>query len=146
MLPCSSSFSNPQARWLRWLRLWWPTTFRDRWGASSQYIQRKKGLFICNLKITYFRGKRKWACKNRMLHCTTHFSANPGEKWAEVENSFGIERVHFLTGVLVAQMVRNLPAMQGTRVWSPGQGDPLEKEMATDFQYSRLENSMDRGA
>ena len=32
---------------------------------------------------------------------------------------------------LVAQMVRNLPAMQETRVWSLGWEDPLEKEMAT---------------
>ena len=32
---------------------------------------------------------------------------------------------------LVAQMVKNLPAMQGTRVWSLGQEDPLEKGMAT---------------
>ena len=32
---------------------------------------------------------------------------------------------------LVAQMVKNLPAMQETRVQSLGQEDPLEKEMAT---------------
>ena len=32
---------------------------------------------------------------------------------------------------LVAQMVKNLPAMQETRVQFLGQEDPLEKEMAT---------------
>ena len=32
---------------------------------------------------------------------------------------------------LVAQTVKRLPAMQETQVWSPGQEDPLEKEMAT---------------
>ena len=31
----------------------------------------------------------------------------------------------------MAQMVKNLPAMQETRVQSLGQEDPLEKEMAT---------------
>ena len=31
----------------------------------------------------------------------------------------------------VAQMVKNLPAMQETQVWSLGQEDPLEKGMAT---------------
>ena len=36
-----------------------------------------------------------------------------------------------LQAFLVAQMVKNLPAMQETWVWSPGQEDPLEKEMAT---------------
>ena len=32
----------------------------------------------------------------------------------------------------MAQMVKRLPAMQETRVWSLSQKDPLEKEMATD--------------
>ena len=32
---------------------------------------------------------------------------------------------------LVAQMVRNLPAVQEIYTWSPGQEDPLEKRMAT---------------
>ena len=31
----------------------------------------------------------------------------------------------------MAQMVKNLPAMQNTRVWSLGWEDPLEKGMAT---------------
>ena len=34
-------------------------------------------------------------------------------------------------GFLVAQMVKNLPAMQETRVRSLGQEEPLEKEIAT---------------
>ena len=32
---------------------------------------------------------------------------------------------------LVAQMVKNMSAMQETLVWSLDQEDPLEKEMAT---------------
>ena len=31
----------------------------------------------------------------------------------------------------VAQSVKNLPALQETQVWSPGQVDPLEKGMAS---------------
>ena len=46
--------------------------------------------------------------------------------------------------ILVAQMVKNLLAMQETWVWSLGQKDSLEKWMAT--QYSCLENFMDKGA
>ena len=38
--------------------------------------------------------------------------------------------IHHLAS-LVAQMVKNLPAMQGTQVRSPGQEDLLEKGMAT---------------
>ena len=45
---------------------------------------------------------------------------------------------------LVAQTVKNLPAMQETQVQSLGQEDPLEERMAT-HQYSCPENSMDRG-
>ena len=33
--------------------------------------------------------------------------------------------------ILVLQRVKHLPIMQETRVWSLGQEDPLEKEMAT---------------
>ena len=36
-----------------------------------------------------------------------------------------------LEGFLVAQMMKNLPAMQETQAWSVGWEDPLEKEMAT---------------
>ena len=49
-----------------------------------------------------------------------------------------------MSASLVAQMVKNLPAMQETWVQFLGQEEPLEKEMA--IQYSSLENSMNRGA
>ena len=37
----------------------------------------------------------------------------------------------YIGASLVAQMVKNLPAVQETQVWSLGQEDPLEKGMAT---------------
>ena len=52
-------------------------------------------------------------------------------------------------------MVKNLPAVQESWVQSLGLEGPLEKEMAkkkkkegngNPFQYSSLENSLDRGA
>ena len=36
---------------------------------------------------------------------------------------------------LMVQMVKNLPAMQETRVWSLGQEDALEKEMASTLVF-----------
>ena len=42
-------------------------------------------------------------------------------------------------------VVKYPPAMQDTCVWSLGQEDPLEKEMATPLQYSCLRNPMGRG-
>ena len=47
---------------------------------------------------------------------------------------------------LVAQAVKNPPAMQETWVPSLGREHPLEEGMGYAVQYSCLENSMDRGA
>ena len=46
---------------------------------------------------------------------------------------------------LVAQMVKNTPAMQETWVRSLGWEDPLEEGHGNPLQYSCLENPMDRG-
>ena len=45
----------------------------------------------------------------------------------------------------VAQMVKNLPVMQETRVWSLGQKDPPGEGNGNPLQYSFLENPMARG-
>ena len=45
---------------------------------------------------------------------------------------------------LVAQTVKNLPAMQGTQVQSLGWEDPLGEGNGYPLQYSCLENPMDR--
>ena len=42
----------------------------------------------------------------------------------------GYLSVVFLSALLVAQLVKNLPAMWGTQVQSLGWENPLEKEMA----------------
>ena len=50
---------------------------------------------------------------------------------------------------LVAQLVKNLPAMQETqetRVWSMGWEDPLEESMVTHSSILAGKNPMDRGA
>ena len=47
---------------------------------------------------------------------------------------------------LVAQTVKNLPAMQKTQVQSLGWEDPLGEGNDFPLQYSFLGNSMNRGA
>jgi len=47
---------------------------------------------------------------------------------------------------LVAQVVKNLPAMQETQVQSLGQEDSPGEGNGYPLQYSCLENPMDRGA
>ena len=51
----------------------------------------------------------------------------------------------FCQASLVAQTVKNPPAMQETRIRSLGLEDPLEKGNGYPLQYSCLENPMDRG-
>ena len=47
---------------------------------------------------------------------------------------------------IVAQMVKNLPAMQETWDWSLGQEDPLEEGMVTHSSILAWRIPMDRGA
>ena len=47
---------------------------------------------------------------------------------------------------LIAQLVKNLPAMQEIQVQTLGREDPREKEMANPLQYSCLEKPTGRGA
>ena len=47
---------------------------------------------------------------------------------------------------MVAQMAKNLPAMQETWVQSLGWEDPLEKQMAIHSGILAWKNPMDRGA
>ena len=51
-----------------------------------------------------------------------------------------------MTVPLVAQIAKNLPAMQKIWIQSQGQEDPLEKENGYPLQYSCLENPRDGGA
>ena len=47
---------------------------------------------------------------------------------------------------LIAQLVKNLTAMQETQVRFLGWEDSVEKEINNPLQYSCLENPVDRGA
>ena len=49
----------------------------------------------------------------------------------ESENIYVCVCIHIYSGVVIAQSIKNLPAMQETRVRFLGQEDLLEKEMAT---------------
>ena len=55
-----------------------------------------------------------------------------GNRWNNLYEHFHIKSSKLKLGAsLVAQLVKNLPAMQKTLVQSPGQEDPLEKGTAT---------------
>ena len=52
----------------------------------------------------------------------------------------------YMRGSLIAQLVKNLPAVQETLVQSLGWEDPLEKGMATRSRILAWRIPMDRGA
>ena len=61
--------------------------------------------------------------------------------------AFSLFHFHFWAS-LVVQLLKNLPTLWETWVWSLGWEDSLEEGKATHYplQYSGLENFMDRGA
>ena len=63
-----------------------------------------------------------------------------------LETNSSAPDVFFSKASLVAQGVKNLPAMQETWVWFLGREDPLEKEMATHSSIFAWRIPMDRGA
>ena len=60
------------------------------------------------------------------------FKEWPYTLWVRQTSRLFHYRVTCYRTSLVAQMVKNLPSMQETRVWSLGWEDPLEKNMAND--------------
>ena len=70
----------------------------------------------------------------------------PCAQEAHVSGGLRVGRTMWAHSRCLLTPVKNLPAMQETWVQSPGQEDTLEKEMATQLQYSYLKNSTVRGA
>ena len=65
-------------------------------------------------------------------HCHFHFSFSYKVTFAfTADQSIIWGKAFNIAGFPGGVVVKNLPAMQDTRVWSLGQEDPLEEEMAT---------------
>ena len=101
-------------------------------------------LEMCCLWLDYARGKPT------DLFSSAHHGSVGSQRW--VMSVSVIVPVGFYgkknlpSTFLVAQMVKNLPAMRETWVWSLGQEDPLEEGMATHSSILAWDNPMDRGA
>ena len=78
--------------------------------------------------------------KRKLIRPLPDVSTNIGDIW-KINGLFTL----FLRSSLIAQMVKNSPAMQRTQAWSESGRSPGEVDGYL-FWYSRLENSMDRGA
>ena len=92
--------------------------------------------------------KWKWFKKDTILNWRSREQDLPTgikyKKWDFNERPFN-KYPQWSMAFLVAQMVKNLPAMQQTWVWSLGQEDSWKRE-CYPLQYCCLENSMDREA
>ena len=70
--------------------------------------------------------------QSQKLQTGSSNSISLGKRFVWVlQGCFLLDGVYGLWGSLVAQSVKNLPAMQETQVQFLGGKDPLEKEMAT---------------
>ena len=89
----------------------------------------------CNKVCTYWDFPKEqwriesWRHENHWGWCMSSWSKWYGLTKLVAERIMGREEIQELFPV--AQMVKNLPAMQETRVWSPGWENPLEKKLAT---------------
>ena len=88
-------------------------------------------------KITLFQRRLFWPCPCFMVKL----------KWGTEDSSWlFLGPICLLGASLVAQMVKNLPAMPETWVQSLGWEDPLKKGMATHSSILACRIPMDRGA
>ena len=83
----------------------------------------KLALYLLDLTLVIFYSFSALIIYSRLKYCISY--SRPLIRWL-------FQMYWFLLMVFgVAQMVKRLPAMLETRVWSLGWEDPLEKEMAT---------------
>ena len=108
--------------------------------AWSEYLRNSAclaGFFSAGFLRTFkmlFGGweflKGKWTL-SQMYLMVEHPRPHPGIVISLMGAALG-EHLGKHRSTLVAHMIKNPPTMQGTRVWSLGPEDPLEKEMQTN--------------
>ena len=99
----------------------------------------------CPQKVISIYSLTKSVCL-LLLPCVllTEKSINPCIKSVFLFSQLFISMVNWTS--LMAQTVKNPPAMWEASVWSLGWEDCLEEDIGYPFQYSYLEIPMDRGA
>ena len=88
--------------------------------------------------IHYFQAEKSWSTSSYSICRKKHFKCYMKTMWIFWFSAYWTPIVYTVQyvfiedlGFLVAQMVKNLPAMWETWVLSLGREDPLEREMAT---------------
>ena len=138
-----------------------PSSELAHWHSHLQYTAQSNSqlqwdvkytlLLLCETSKSKGKGwdyRKRWRVRNKYDICHSLQSKKLGTNYFRHEalgpylniSQKGIYRYFWVS--VVAQTIKNLPAMQETQVRSLGQEDPQEYPL----QYSCLENSMDRGA
>ena len=110
------------------------------------YLQLRHIVGTCEQEISFQTWARRWGMHPGLSHRECRwdiFGKENGERRAVQESYWSVLR--FTGTSLVAQAVKNLPAVQETWIGSLGQED-TEIGNGCPRQYFCLENSMDRGA
>ena len=113
-------------------------TVKERWHKTTvrnhhihQLAGPKQKSSLAQSVVNHHNPGGLWCTKPPELLCT----AAKNIKWYHFEKKFGsFLHLHFdleSGASLVAQMVKNLPAIQETWVWSLGRENTLKEEMAT---------------
>ena len=118
--------------------------WRSKWQPTPVFLlgesQGRGSLVGCHLWQSQTR--LKWLAAAVYFCSTLSFELNQ-----TVSNPTCIVFMTMFVAFLMSEMVRNLPAMQETWVWSLGWEDTLGKGgNGYPLQYSCLENSMNRGS
>ena len=99
---------------------------KKKFSKSTEAIDSQHGdLFITQ---HFFPGE--WL-KRPLLWSSARISPRPLVHWQKLGQRLSFVWAHHLVASQVAQMVKNLPAMPESWVWSLGQDDPLSKGLAT---------------
>ena len=142
IFPSIRVFSNESALHIRWPEYW---SLSCSISPPSEYsgliFFRMDWLDLHAVQETLKSLPRYHSLKASILQCSTFFTVQLSHPYMTNGKTIALTRWIFVGQVmslpfnmlsfLVAQRLKHLPGMQETRVWSLGEEDPLEKEMAT---------------
>ena len=123
--------------WIVVISEWWKYEyfyFLLKYCDNPNYLRKDMAPKMGSFRVFPSMSVGGWKCRTATRGL--FFQSLEGEEWGHIE----------IRASLVAQMVKNPPAMQKTWILSLGWEDPLEEGMATHSSILARRIPMDRGA
>ena len=114
------------------------------WWATVHRVTESQAWLATNLSCIIKQGNEMPITPQQNFRVVTVITASTSCSFSQAQEAAILLPARVKTS-LMTQTVKNLTLMQETQVQSLGQKDHMEKGIAAHFQYSYLENSMDRG-